>query len=1084
MKTIFLMCLTVLCLLLPQVSGAQQATVRGQVVDAKTNETLPGVSVSIKGTAVGTITDLDGKYQLNVGQGATLVFSYVGMTTQEIPVGNRSVINVSLQAVSFDVEQVVVVGYGTQKKANLTGAVANVDVNKTLASRPITDVGRALQGATPGLIITTTQGNIGSAPTINMRGMTGSLNSASTPLILLDNVPIPDLNYVNPDDIESISVLKDAASSAIYGARAAFGVILITSKSGKRDETIRVNYTNNFAFSTPANLPEMALAWESALAYLTAARHNNPATEYVGTIGGLRYNNEIIERMKAWSQQYGRGEGLSREMERGRDFEMYVGYMEGYRDWDVQKLFFSQWTPQTSHNLSVNGGSQNTSYNISLGTLDQTGIFKPKPDSYDRYNLNASINSDVNSWLTIRARAQLTKSLLRTPFSLSGGTYTPLFTLYRWQPSYFYGTYKGLPFRNPVNEYEQAKYMDKDIWYHRYTLGTTIKPIKGLSIDVDYTYNTNFETNSTVGGIPWALDIYTAPTAANVADPTTMYKAYTTSYDYVSEDLGRTVGYVLNSVVTYENRINEHWFKIMGGTNIEASEYKYHWSQRKGVLDYTHPEIALATGDQFVSGSHSKSALAGFFGRINYTYKDRYMIEVNGRYDGTSKFMGDNQWGFFPSASIGYRISEEPFFKPLKHYINSLKPRISWGRVGNQAVPSGQFLSSISVGTSSWLIGNKNTSYAGVPSTLNPDLTWETVQTFDVGLDARFLDDQFGLVFEWYNRQTLDMLGAGQVVPSSFGATSPMVNYGELSTKGWEAIVDFTHTFDNGFHFTVSANLSDYLTKITKFASASDPVVTSNYEGKSVGEIWGFETDRLFQKEDFTLNTTTNKWVLNAGIPTQTKLESSSFTYAPGDVKFKDLNGDSTIYYGLNTLSDHGDLKVIGNEQPRLLYGFRLAADWKGFDLDVFLQGVGKRKYWATGNVTIPGYDMAEAWYAHQMDYWTEDNTDAFYPRPATSAQTSNVYNFRIQTRYLQNLAYCRLKNVTLGYTVPSVLTHRVKIQKLRIYASGENLFELDKLGVVPLDPEVGMHSTADTRMYGRGYPYHRTVSFGMQLTF
>jgi TonB-linked SusC/RagA family outer membrane protein len=1084
MKTIHLMCFLMFGLLLPQVSGAQQATVRGQVADAKTNESLPGVSVVIKGTTTGTITDVNGNYQISAGTNAVLVFSYVGMTSQEIQVGGKTVINVLLQPESFDVEQVVVVGYGTQKKANLTGAVANIDVEQTLASRPITDVGRALQGATPGLIITTTQGNIGSAPTINMRGMTGSLNSAATPLILLDNVPIPDLNYVNPEDIESISVLKDAASSAIYGARAAFGVVLITSKSGKKGENIRVSYTNNFAFSTPANLPEMATAWESGLAYLTAARHDNKSTQYVGTIGGLRYNDDIIVKMKAWSELYGRGEGLSREMERGRDFEMYVGYMEGYRDWDVQKLFFSEWTPQTSHNLAVSGGSKTISYNISLGTLGQTGIFKPKPDSYDRYNINASINSDINKWLSVRLRTQLTKSLLKTPFSLSGGTYTPLFTLYRWQPSYFYGTFQGYPFRNPVNEYEQAKYMDKDIWYNRYSLGTTIRPIKGLSIDVDYTYNTNFETNSTVGGIPSALDIYTAPTAANVADPTTMYKAYTTSYDYVSEDLGRTVGYVLNSVVTYETKIADHFLKVMGGTNIEASEYKYHWSQRKGVLDYTHPEIALSTGDQFVSGAHSKSALAGFFGRLNYIFKDKYILELNGRYDGTSRFFGENQWGFFPSASIGYRISEEPFFEPLKKYINSLKPRISWGSIGNQNVPSGQFLSSIAVGTSSWLIGNKTTSYAGVPSTLNPVLTWETVQTLDIGLDARLLNDKIGLTGEWFQRKTLDMLGAGQVVPSSFGASSPMVNYGELTTKGWEVVVDFNHTFKNGFHILLSANVSDYLTKITKFASASDPVVTSNYEGKVLGEIWGFETDRLFQETDFTLNTTTNKWVLNPGIPKQTKLESSSFTYAPGDIKFKDLNNDSTIYYGLNTLSDHGDLKVIGNEQPRFLYGFRVAADWKGFDLDIFLQGVGKREYWATGNTTIPGFDQTEAWYAHQMDYWTPENTDAFYPRPANSAQVNNVYNFRIQTKYLQNLAYTRLKNVTFGYTLPPAISKKVSIQKLRIYASGENLFEIDKLGVVPIDPEVGMHSTADARMYARGYPYHRTVSFGMQLTF
>ena len=295
----------------------------------------------------------------------------------------------------------MVIGYGTQKKANLTGSVSTVDVQKTLKSRPITDVGRGLQGSTPGLIITTTSGAIGAAPTITIRGVTGSLNSSATPLILLDNVPIPDLNFINPDDIESISVLKDAASTAIYGARAAFGVVLITSKSGKRDEKVRVSYSNNFAWATPANLPEMAPAWQSGLAYLTAARHNNPSTQYVGTIGGLRYNDDIIAKMKTWSETYGKGEGLSREMERGRDFEMYVGYMEAYRDWDIANLFFSKWTPQQNQNFSVSGGSKSTSYSISLGYLDQTGIFKAKPDQYSRYNVNANINSDVNKWLTI-----------------------------------------------------------------------------------------------------------------------------------------------------------------------------------------------------------------------------------------------------------------------------------------------------------------------------------------------------------------------------------------------------------------------------------------------------------------------------------------------------------------------------------------------------------------------------------------------------------------------------------------------------------------------------------------------------------
>ena len=1075
---IFILCLIV------QLTMAQKRSVSGTVRDKATSETLPGVSVLEKGTTNGVITNVDGKFDLSVKEGATLVVSYVGMKSQEVKVGNSSTINVSLESSSEEIDEVVVVGYGQQKKANLTGAVASVNVEKALKSRPITDVGRALQGSTPGLIITTTTGAIGSAPTVSIRGITGSLNSAATPLILLDNVPVPDLNYINPDDIESISVLKDAASTAIYGARAAFGVVLITSKSGKRDEKIKVNYSGNFAWSTPSNLPTMAKAWESGLAYLTAARHNNPSTEYVGTIGGIRYNDAIIEKMKAWSQQYGRGEGLSREMERGRDFEMYLGYIEAYRDWDVEKMFFSEWTPQQNQNISVSGGSKNTSYSINLGYLDQTGTFKAKPDSYERYNINASIDTDVSEWLSVRFRTQLAKTDFKTPFSLSGGTYSPLFTLYRWQPSYLYGTYKGLPFRSPVNEYEQAQYQTENVWYNRYSIGGTLKPLKGLSVDLDYTYVTESEFNNTIGGIPSALDIYTAPNAANVADPTTMYKPYTTSYDYVANSDAREAGYVMNSVVTYHTKFKDHSFTVMGGANLESSEYRYHWSQRKGVLDYTHPEIALSTGDQFVSSGHSEKAVAGFFGRLNYSYKDRYLFEVNGRYDGTSKFQGDNQWGFFPSVSVGYRITEEPFMQFLRPYLTSLKPRASWGRVGNQDVPSGQFQSNIGVGSSSWLIGNKYTSYAGVPSTLNPDLTWETIQTLDFGADARMFDDKLGLVFDWFQRKTLDMLGAGQVVPSSFGGTSPMVNYGELTTNGYEIALDFNHTFKNGLHFTISTSLSDYKTKITKFASASDPIITNNYQGKTVGEQWGYVTDRLFQVEDFDLNTTTNKYVLKADVPSQALLETSSFTFGPGDIKYKDINGDGKIGYGTNTLSDPGDKKVIGNSQPRYLYGFRVSADWKGFDVDIFLQGVGARKYWATGNTSIPGYDASEAWYANQMDYWTPENTDAFYPRPANIGQGGSIYNFQPQTKYILNMAYCRLKNVTVGYSLPKKFANKAYIQKFRLYLSGENLFEIDGLGDVPIDPEVGLHSTADSRMFGRSYPYRRTISCGVQLTF
>lgn len=1084
------------CLIVPPVM-AQRQTVSGLVTEKPTNEPLPGVSVIEKGTSNGTVTDTEGKFNIQVDSGATLQFSFIGMRTKEVVVGTSAVFNVQLETTISEVDEVVVVGYGTQRKANLTGAVSTVDVDKTLDSRPLTDVGRGLQGAVAGLSITTTTGEIGTAPSIKIRGSIGSSNGSSDPLILVDNVVIPDLTLVNPDDIESISVLKDAASTAIYGARAAFGVILITTKSGKKAERLSVNYSNNFAIRTPTYVPDQLPGWQQGEINLAALDRFSPTTEY-GMLGTIYISEASIEKMKEWEDLYG-GQKLSDEMEYGRDFEIINGKQYYYRTWDWYDKFYKDWMPQQNHNLSINGGNGKTSYNIGFGYLTQEGMSKDNTDTYDRFNSSLSLNSEINEWLTVRSNFMYTKAIRETPFvynSTSQGLYDHLYYLWRWQPVYPYGTFEGLPFRSAMTELQQAHMNNKTQNYLRMGGGVTVNLAKGLTVDADFTYaSTNdYERNS--GGPVYALNFWNV-TSLNALE--TSYGNYIDSkLDFVQNIDSRRDYYVTNAYATYEKRISEHAFKLMGGTNIESSEYASLTAKRMGLYDAEFPEQNLAYGDQTTNSSHTHWSVAGFFGRINYSYKDRYLLELNGRYDGSSSFPSNSQWGFFPSVSGGYRISEEPFMKSLQPYLSSLKLRGSYGSVGNQDVGTNAFISTITINPSyNWLIDQGYSTSAGTPSAVASSLTWETVTTLDFGFDARLFNDQLGITFDWYKRNTKDILSTGEALPSTFGATAPKQNFGELETPGWELSVDYNHRFANGLRLNIMGQLTDYKTKVKKWNSAAKTIPGYNnwtnstyfFEGMILGDIWGYKVDRLFQEDDFTLDGT--EWVLKDGIPNQDILETGTFFFGPGDVKYKNLDDDdSEINYGDNTADSHGDKTVIGNTLPRYQYSFRIGAAWKNFDFDVYFQGVGKRSLWVGGNLALPGYTSGEPWYKGQEDYWTSENTDAFYPRPTIYGQVMK-WNYQVNDRFLMKMAYLRCKTVTLGYTLPKDLLTRFYLSNLRVYLTGENLFEFTNKRV-SIDPEtditIGKNFTtgkdaSDSRNYGRSYPYQRVISVGIQLS-
>jgi TonB-linked SusC/RagA family outer membrane protein len=1093
---IFILCLFV------QLTMAQKRSVSGVIREKATNESIPGVSVLEKGTTNGTVTNSDGRFELSVTEGATLSVSYIGTKSQEVKVGNASTINFSLESSVEEVDEIVVVGYGTQKRANLTGAVSTVDVKKTFESRPITDVGRALQGTTPGLMVTTTSGAIGGSPNIKIRGMISTINGqAGNPLILVDNVEVPSLSYVNPEDIESISVLKDASTTAIYGARAAFGAVLITTKTGRKDGKVKVTYSNNFSFATPTDVPKHTRA-DLNLQYSYDQLNSlktTPTWEY-GQVG-YYYNPDVIAKVKGWIDTYGDGKALGRDMVEGRDFDYRAsGGAYFYRPWDIYDTYYKQWTPQQTHNVTISGGNEKTQYTLTAGSIKQSGVLKLFDDSYKRLNTSGYISTEATKWLTVRARYMYAKTREDSPFSYTGSTYDPMYYLYRWHQVTPYGTYNGNEFRGGVNEMKAARPVEDETYFSRYTLGGTLKLAKGLTADFDYTYGQTIGSNHTVGGYVSGIDFWNRSATQKYEDVTKVYTS--ASYDYAQYASSKNLRNTYNGYVTYDKSFGDHSFKLMSGTNIEDATYTYISAKRMGVYDFDKGEVNLAGGDQFANSNHSWWSVAGFFGRINYDYKDKYLFEANGRYDGVSKFAADKRWGFYPSASAAWRVTEEPWMQTIKPLLSSLKLRGSYGEVGNQDVPQNAYISTLSVTNPSaagnyWLINSNFVPYvSAAPALVDPTLTWETVRTLDFGADARFFNDKLGATVDWYQRKTMDVISVGEVVPSTIGASPAKRNYGELTSKGIEIAIDFTHTFSNGLHLTVTGQFSDGKTIISKYQSPNDP---SNgalyYEGKELGEIWGYKTDGLFQKEDFVwdgdaikqtiLPNGQSKNTMVEGIASQYLLESGLFKFSPGDVKFQDLNGDSIINWGANTIGDAGDRTVIGTTMPRYQYGFRIDADWKGFDIGLFFQGVGKRNIWATGNMVLPGYYGAEANYAHTLDYWTPENTGAFYPRAMEYAQTTK-WNYVPNDRYLLNAAYLRLKNLSIGYTLPKQWINKVNISKLRVYFNGENLFEFDKMGDIPIDPEIDWTSTTanDPRAFGRSYPYRRTVSFGLQLEF
>lgn len=1097
-------------------SVTQSSTIiKGQIVDAE-GEPIVGATVVELGTTRGTVTDIDGNFTINSHANAKLRISYVGYKTVETKAANG--MKVVMQNDNAQLDEIVVVGYGQQKKVNLTGSVTNVDIEKTLGGRPEQDVAKALQGAVPGLTITNTSGDINSQPTMQIRGL-GTLSNGATsnPLVVVDGVPVDDLTMVNAADIATISVLKDAASTSIYGSRAAFGVILITTKEGKKGEKVSVKYDGHFAWDRATVLPDYPdVPSQLEAAMIGAKRTDGSDPELFGM-----YFSKMLPYAKAWKEQHSGKKGYSemkpfQSMDNVGDYYFNGNQPFYYADYDIQDIWYNKAAPSQSHSVSLNGSSGRTSYYTSFSYDYKQNLMKFNPDKLSRYNFTTNLKTDVTDWLTVGTRV----NFVRRSFSKADSWNNVYQYLWRWGSFFIPSGYmydengEKLDYRVVAMQKQAARKttVHDQARFNAYAIAHITKD---LTFNVDYTYqidNYNYKTSDhSVYGMNWS-------------GVTPTYIVGTSSSNTTRENIKQN-RWTANAYLNYNHTwVDAHNLGVLVGVNGERFKSDEMWANRTHLYNEDYPELNLAYGemkDATISSYTGDRSTAGYFGRINYDYKGIYLLELNGRYDGSSRFPAGDKWAFFPSMSLGYRFTEEGYWKNLHDVISNGKLRFSYGEIGNEAIGDNMFISTISPIAQSklyWLDknGNKLNQFQ-LPDWVSSSLTWERIKTTDIGVDLSFLNNDLSLTFDWYQRTTNDMLAPGKAIPDVAGASAPFTNAGSLRTRGWELSLSYRKQINKDLNVYGTFNIGDSKSKVTKWNNDSKLightggiVSASNarmyaYEGETWGDIWGFETDRYFTEDDFNGKDANGKWIYKDGVADQTGIQTDNFVFGPGDIKYKDLDGNHVIDGGKGTADDHGDLKVIGNTMPRYEYSFHLGGSWKGIDLDLFFQGVGKRDMWTQSSFVFPLMrDADKALYANQTSYNVYDPANGIinisqsnrYPclysgnegsgNVTGLASIGGEHNYYPQTKYLVNMAYLRLKNVTIGYTLPASITKKVYMEKVRFYGSVNNLCLLyNGAKDYPVDPEMNAgQGSLSYGTWGRTFPITRTWSVGVQVTF
>lgn len=1072
---------------------AQKHVVTGKITDAN-GQPVIGAAVFEKGTSNGAATDVDGNYTISVNPGATLVYSCIGYADVTRTATSNGTINVTLAEDTTILDETVVVGYGTQKKVNLTGAV-DVVTSEALDNRPVSNLSQGLQGAVPNLQLTFADGKPNRSSDYQVRG-TGSIGQGGSALVLIDGVE-GDPAMLNPSDVASVSVLKDASSAAIYGARGAFGVILITTKDPNKEKT-SVSYSGNVFVKSPTVVPNVVTdGLEFTDLYIQS---------YTGWQGSAPSKFHNTHKYSAAWYEALKGGAPAVVTEQDGTYSYY-----GSTDW-FDELYADHGIGQ-EHNITVQGGGEKANFMVSGRYYSQNGIYSYDPDKYNMFNIRAKGNIKVADWLRVGNNFEFSDMTYYTPMN-------------NGEDNFWYAIEsEGQPVNpafNPDGSLTQAgatiigslvcknNYQDTEKRVLRNTTNFTanlVKDILTLNGDVTLRY-TDSNLNGVQSPLPYKL----------AQDGETKYVGNADGI-YTSEESRSYIA--TNLYAQYDQSFGKHDIRVMAGVNYEQENRLYNYQHRNGKLFEQAANINLTTGSQDINSSAYKWRIGGGFFRINYVYADRYLLEINGRYDGSSKFPTNQQWAFFPSASLGWRVSQEPWWNVSEKAISNLKFRASYGSLGNGNIDPYKFQELFTLATQNRIINGGKNLYTTAPSPIPSGLTWETATTANFGIDLGMAGGRLNFTGDFYIRKNTDMYVQGTALPAVYGASAPKGNYADMTTRGWELVLSWHDSFEMGgkpFNYDIKGTLADAKTKIDFFPNEENfinaPAGTDiqnfqYYTGMTLGEIWGFENDGYFTSADFDAN---GKQI--AGPDQSWVVNNNNKTWAPGDVKFKDLNGDGKIDFGESkVLYDEngnlrtGDRKIIGNKLPRYTFSLNLSADWNGIFASAFLQGVGHQDWWAGG-------DNGMFWGQYSRPYsnipaemvgnwWTPDNQDAYWPRYVGYIAHQGSRTLHIpQTKYLQNVAYIRLKNVQVGYNLPKAWMEKVKMQACRIYVSGENLFtwsplykhikQFDVQSIQGTDRET--QDLVDKKLYSKSqmadggsnysYPILKSYNFGVSITF
>ncbi|WP_295939795.1 TonB-dependent receptor [uncultured Alistipes sp.] len=1094
----------------PVQTAPAKAEVKGIVKDSAGNPMI-GVTVTVKGTLIGVSTGVDGSYTIPAGNNAVLNYSYIGYRNHEEVVGRRTKIDVTMQEDQLLVDEVVVVGYGTLKKRNIVGAVESLS-GDAVENRPNSDVTRSLQGMIPGLNIVQVDGKADHAGQINIRGVNNSfkarvsggqknntLGQGGGALVLIDGVE-GEIGSVNPEDIATVSVLKDASSAAVYGARGSFGVILITTKKPDKG-TVRVNYNGS------VSLHRRTVIWEDNVVtdpveWVEAFRQSYLNSSPTATVPSM-FNN-YMNYSNVWFDELKRRRADPTMDNYDIDANGNYNYY-GHTNW--LKEVYKGVNYSTTHSISIQGGREGVNYYLSGRYYNQDGIYKVGEETYKKYNLRAKGSIRIRPWLTMDNNTSLMSSKYKQPMVHYGQQ------VISRQIDMF-----AFPFANIKNPDGTWTQTAAKTGYAAFAEGTSWQENNRLEVANTTTFTFDFvpEVFKVTGEVTykaarWSRDrmenLYTFYTGVNVSgqdNSTSSLENWTYKSNYISTNIYGTFTPKLGS---------KHDLNVVAGWNLDDYDYREQKTYRQGNLYPSKPSFTLMDGDYHsVASGGNTWGMVGFFGRANYSYDGRYLAEISGRYDGTSKFPEKSWWDFFPAASVGWRVSEEPWLRPhVEKWLDNFKIRASVGTTGNANIAPYQFMefmqatASNSIDKTGVIINGKKVPYTSASGIVPDDITWETIATYNIGLDVDMFNNRLSFTGDYYQRNTSDLYTVGPNLPHVLGESAPRGNYASLKTKGWELSLTWRDQFKLGgkpFSYSVKGMVWDSRSWITKYHNETGDL-TTYYKGMEIGEIWGFRTAGIYASNAEALNGPAYNFFKNGEM----------FRAYAGDLKFVDVDGDGIMTKGNRTLSNHGDMEIIGNASPRYNYSINMSMNWNGIGLSMLWQGVGKRDwypwtesgfFWGkwnraynslmktqTGDNVVKVDKSSDNWVVTNMDkrpYWT---------RMVSLAANRNDGPLTWENdHYLQDASYIRLKNITVDYTFPKHICRKLRLEGLKIYVSGENLFThspmfkhtdmFDPEVITSGDSDFAASTTSGLNGTGNGYSYPmlKTVTIGINVTF